>query len=88
MAFPEVRQVIRDEQDLNLRTVSIEPDRGYSLAELIDLAEAHNPVTQVAWEGARAQAAALGVARSELFSNARGCCTSGERNLWSRCFTV
>ena len=39
----------------------------YSLAELIDLAEAHNPETRIAWEGARAQLAALGVARSELY---------------------
>jgi outer membrane protein len=39
----------------------------YSVAELVDLAEAHNPETRVAWERARAQAAALGVARSELF---------------------
>jgi outer membrane protein len=38
----------------------------YSLAELIDLAQRHNPDTRVAWERARAQAAALGVARSEL----------------------
>jgi outer membrane protein TolC len=36
------------------------------LAELIDL-EAHNPGTRVAWESASAQAAALGIARSELF---------------------
>ena len=46
---------------------SIDPIKSYSLAELIDLAETHNPETQVAWERARAQAAALGVARSELF---------------------
>jgi len=39
----------------------------YSLAELIDLAQRHNPDTRVAWERARAQAAALGVARSELY---------------------
>src|SRR5260370_19037141 len=45
---------------------SIEPDRVYSLAELVDVAEIHNPETRVAWESARAQAAALGVARSEL----------------------
>ena len=44
-------------------------DRGkaYSLAELIDLAESHNPETRVAWEAARAEAAALGIARSELY---------------------
>ena len=45
----------------------IEPDKIYSLADLIDLAEAHNPETRAAWESARAQAAALGIARSELF---------------------
>jgi outer membrane protein len=45
----------------------IERDKPYSLAELIDLAEAHNPETRVAWENARAQGAALGIARSELY---------------------
>jgi len=41
----------------------------YALAwgDLIDLAETHNPETRVAWERARAQAAALGLARSELY---------------------
>jgi outer membrane protein len=39
----------------------------YTLAELIDLAESNNPETRVAWERARAQAASLGVARSELY---------------------
>jgi outer membrane protein len=47
--------------------VPIEPERAYSLAELIDLAESHNPETRVAWENARAQAAVLGIARSELY---------------------
>jgi outer membrane protein TolC len=46
---------------------STDPAKSYSLAELIDLAETHNPETHFAWERARAQAAALGVARSELF---------------------
>src|SRR6516165_7474916 len=46
---------------------SIDSAKTYSLAELIDLAEAHNPQTRVAWESARAQVAALGVARSELY---------------------
>jgi outer membrane protein TolC len=46
---------------------SIDPAKSYSLAELIDLAEMHNPETQLAWERARAQAADFGVARSELF---------------------
>lgn len=45
----------------------IDPTQTYSLTELIDLAERHNPETRVAWERARAQAAALGLARSELY---------------------
>lgn len=37
------------------------------MAELIDLVESHNPETRVAWERARAQAAALDIARGELY---------------------
>lgn len=46
---------------------AVDQARTYSLAELVDLAESHNPDTRVAWERARAQAAALGIARSELY---------------------
>lgn len=42
-------------------------DHVYTLAELIDLAEEHDPETRAAWEAAKQQAAALKVARSELF---------------------
>src|SRR4051794_28622220 len=45
----------------------IDPHRLYTLAELIDLAQHHNPETRVAWEHALAKAASLGVARSALF---------------------
>jgi hypothetical protein len=31
---------------------SIEPERTYSLAELVDLAEGHSPETRVAWSNA------------------------------------
>ena len=47
--------------------VRIETDKVYALADLIDFAETHNPGTRVAWENARAQAAQLGIARSELY---------------------
>lgn len=47
--------------------LSIDPLKTYTLAELVDLAESHNPETRVAWERARAQAAAWGIARSELY---------------------
>lgn len=46
---------------------AIDSAKTYSLPELIDLAEAHNPETQSAWERARSEAASLGVARSELY---------------------
>ena len=46
---------------------SLSANQTYTLSELIDLAEAHNPETRASWEGAKQQAAALKVARSELF---------------------
>lgn len=48
---------------------SLAPDAGktYDLAELVDFAEQHNPETRVAWQNAKAQAAVLGIARSELY---------------------
>src|SRR5262245_34580806 len=55
---------IRPAPDSNF---TVDLDRKYSLAELIDIAQAHNPETRVAWQRAREQAAALGVARSELY---------------------
>ena len=55
----------------------IEPDKAYSLAELIDLAEAHNPETRVVWENALAQGAALGIARSELYPTLSAVAISG-----------
>ena len=61
------RQIITDGRRFQPPELRIESDKSYSLAELIDLAEAHNPETRVVWERARAQAAALGIARSELF---------------------
>ncbi|HTC33587.1 MAG TPA: TolC family protein [Bryobacteraceae bacterium] len=55
----------------------IDSGKTYSLAELIDLAEAHNPETRVAWENARAQAAGLGIARSELYPALSAAALSG-----------
>ena len=43
------------------------PDRTYTLPELIDLAEAHNPETKAAWQAAKQQAGLLKVDRSDLF---------------------
>ena len=46
---------------------TVDQSKTYSLAELIDLAQTHNPATRAAWERARSQAAALGITRSELY---------------------
>jgi outer membrane protein len=56
-----------DAKNLTEPKLNFDPEKSYSLPELIDLAESHNPETRVAWEHARAQAAAWGVARSELY---------------------
>jgi outer membrane protein len=46
---------------------SMDSAKPYTLAELIDLAQQHNPETRVAWQQAKARAAALGIARSAWF---------------------
>jgi outer membrane protein len=42
----------------------IDSTHAYTLAELIDIAQSHNPLTQVAWNAARDAALAVGIARS------------------------
>src|SRR5246127_2334464 len=64
---PAERNVEADLRDIPDTRFTIDSAKTYSLPELIDMAEAHNPVTGDSWERARAQAAAVGVARSELF---------------------
>lgn len=71
------RQITKDGKRLRQLVVPIDRDKAYSLAELIDLAEAHNPETRVAWENARAQAAALGIAHSELYPTLSAVALSG-----------
>ena len=64
---PQEQEIERDAKNVRSHMFSIDPARTYSLPELIDLAEAHNPETRLGWERARGQAASLGVARSELY---------------------
>jgi len=45
----------------------VDSQKVYTLPELIDLAELHNPETRVAWEAARERAAEVGIARSAFF---------------------
>jgi outer membrane protein len=44
-----------------------DPLKLYTLPELIDLAERHNPETRVAWENAKGRAADLGIAKASLY---------------------
>jgi len=46
---------------------SIDAGHVYSLGELIDIAESNNPTTQAAWNRAKAAAASVGIAKSELY---------------------
>ena len=49
------------------KPANMDPDHIYTLAELIDLAEQHNPETRVAWQEAKSRVAKLGIARSTLY---------------------
>lgn len=46
---------------------AIDPNHAYTAAELVDLAESHNPDTRIAWENAKQHAELLGIAKSALF---------------------
>lgn len=74
---PDERQIGNDAKRFPRLVFPIDPGKVYALAELIDLAEAHNPETRVAWENANAQAAALGIARSELYPSLSAVALSG-----------
>jgi outer membrane protein len=59
---------------LELHTTAVAPHEAqvdgehvYSLGELIDIAESNNPTTQAAWDQAKANAASVGIAKSELY---------------------
>jgi outer membrane protein TolC len=74
---PEEREIATEARRLLLPRPRIDPARIYSLAELIDLAEDYNPETRAAWENARAQAAAVGIARSDLFPTVAAVAVAG-----------
>ena len=74
---PGEREIAGEARRLGRSSFRIDPDKIYSLAELIDLAETHNPETRVAWENARAQAASFGIARSELYPTLSAIAVSG-----------
>jgi outer membrane protein TolC len=73
----EEQRVEADARNFHDSRFNIDPTKTYSLAELLDLAEAHNPETRVAWERARAQPAALGVEHSEVYPTLAAVVLSG-----------
>jgi outer membrane protein len=74
---PDEQQIANEARRFRQPEFRIDPTRTYSLPELIDLAEAHNPETRVTWENAIAQGAALGIARSELYPTVSAVALSG-----------
>jgi outer membrane protein len=46
---------------------TLDPNRLYTLPDLVDLSEQNNPETRILWERAEQKAAAAGIARSALF---------------------
>ena len=60
-------ELVQDLGSYSKRNFSLDADHVYTLAELVDVAEVHNPETKAMWENALKQADTLGVARSELF---------------------
>jgi outer membrane protein TolC len=64
---PFEQQIQSQNQSLPTPKFTIDPNKAYSLPELVDLAEQHNPETRFAWERAKAQAAALGIAKSQSY---------------------
>jgi outer membrane protein len=64
---PAEQRIERDAAAKPQTEFKVDSSATYTLPELIDLAEAHNPQTRLAWEQARARADALGIARSQLY---------------------
>jgi outer membrane protein len=64
---PTEQKIEADAKNFQELKFSVDPTKTYTLAELVDLAESHNPDTRVAWERAREQAAAFGIAHSEVY---------------------
>ena len=46
---------------------TLDPNKIYTLPELIDIAEQNNPDTRVSWENAKARAAEVGISQSTLY---------------------
>ena len=59
----------------------LDPVHPYTLAELIDLAEDHNPSTRTIWERAKQKARELGLAKSTYYPQLDGLAVFGDQRL-------
>jgi len=62
-------------------TAILDPAHPYTLAELIDVAEHHNPSTRIIWERAKQKARELGVAQSAYYPELEGLAVFGDERL-------
>jgi outer membrane protein len=62
-------------------TAILDPAHPYTLAELIDLAEHHNPSTRTIWERAKQKASELGLAKSSYYPELDGLAVLGDERL-------
>jgi outer membrane protein len=60
---------------------TLDPAHPYSLAELIDVAEHHNPTTRTIWERAKQKARELGVAKAAYYPELDGLAVFGDERL-------
>src|ERR1700727_2477348 len=60
---------------------TLDPVHPYTLAELIDVAEHHNPTTRTIWERAKQKARELGLAKAAYYPELEGSALFGDRRL-------
>jgi outer membrane protein len=63
------------------QTAILDPAHPYTLAELIDIAEHHNPSTRTIWERAKQKARELGLAKSAYYPELEGLAVFGDERL-------
>jgi outer membrane protein TolC len=61
--------------------IVLDPAHSYTLAELIEIAEHHNPSTRIIWERAKQRAGELGLARSAYYPELEGLAVFGDQRL-------
>jgi outer membrane protein TolC len=59
----------------------IDPEKPYSLEELIDIAETNNPRARIAWESAKQAAERMGIARSDYFPHLAALALGGDQRV-------